>query len=66
MSKPKDSEIVEYALELLESGTLASHLPQALMDEFELPPTKARKLAREALKRYKKNDTPPKNPELVV
>ena len=54
MSKPKDSEIIEYALELLESGTLASHLPQALMDEFELPPTKARKLAREALKRYKK------------
>lgn len=57
MIKPKDSEVVEYAQELLEDGTLPSNLIQALIDEFGFPPAKVRKLARKALKRYNSNDS---------
>ena len=51
MSKPARAEMIEYALELLDAGVLASALPDELMQEFDLTPAQARDIAQAALKR---------------
>lgn len=55
MSKnPTEAQIIQEGVEILSAGLLASALPQSLIEEFGITPERARKLAGEALQRYKK------------
>lgn len=56
MTRPTDRRIITRALALLGTGILASALPGQLMIEFNLSRTRARGLAGEAMKRYKKQE----------
>jgi hypothetical protein len=46
--------MIEYAIDLLDAGVLASELPAELMDEFDLTPAQAREIARAAIKRKRR------------
>lgn len=62
--RPRDSEIINRGVELLEAGVLASGIPNRLMDEYSLTPEKARELAGKAIERHKRGkDTKPLDQE---
>ena len=54
MAKPTRAEIIDFAIELLDAGVLASELPAELMAEFNLTPAKSADNARPAWKRWRR------------